>query len=219
MRLFAVIILTFLAIQPARAASEAHKALLASIPDGNSLTFRAYIGDTDLGRHKMRWTVQGDAVTVNIEIDLGARVLFLPVYSYKHRSQETWRDGHLAAIATTTDDDGDKFSVTGELKNQAFDIKSSAFTGTAPLPLAPTSYWAYSSLKKPNWLNTQSGAMLKTAVAAKGIETVKTRAGQVIAKRYDVSGDLDISLWYDERNRWVKSRFIAGGNTITYVLQ
>lgn len=204
---------------PASAASDAQRALLASVPDGNALTFRAYIGDTDLGTHKMRWALQGDTLTVNIEIDLGARVLFLPVYSYKHRSQETWRDGHLVAIATTTDDDGDKFSVNGELKGDAFQVKSTAFTGLVPLPLAPTSYWAYTSLKKPNWLNTQSGGLLKVTVTPKGVETVKTRAGNVKAKRYDVTGELDISLWYDERNRWVKSRFVAGENTVTYVLQ
>lgn len=219
MRFLFLAALAIAAAFPARAASEAHRALVASIPDGSALTFRAFIGDTDLGTHKMRWAVQGETVTVNIEIDLGARVLFLPVYSYKHRSQETWRGGSLAAIATTTDDDGDKFSVNGELKDGAFQVKSTAFNGAAPLPLAPTSYWAYASLKTPTWLNTQSGEILKKQVAAKGIETIKTRAGQIQARRYDVTGDLDVSLWYDARNRWVKSRFVASGNTITYVLQ
>lgn len=211
--------LAILSMRPGHAASDAHKALLASIPDGGTKTFRAYIGDTDLGTHNMRWTVQGDVVTVDIDIDLGASVLFLPVYSYKHRSKETWRDGALAAIETTTNDDGDKFFVTGELKGAGFDVKSTKFTGTAPLPLAPTSYWAYSTLKKPNWLNTQSGPLLKVAVAPNGVETIKTRAGDVKARRYDVSGELEISLWYDDKNRWVKSRFKAGENHITYILQ
>lgn len=219
MRLIAFLFLALTQTVSANAASDAHKALVASIPDGATVTFRAYTGDTDLGTHKMRWTVQGDVVTVNIDIDLGAKVLFLPVYSYTHRSKETWRDGSLAAIATTTNDDGDKTFVNGDLKGDGFEIKSSKFNGVAPLPVAPTSYWAYSSLKKPNWLNTQSGPLLKVSVASKGVETIKTRAGQIQARRYDVIGELDVSLWYDAKNRWVKSRFKAGDNTITYVLQ
>jgi hypothetical protein len=218
-RVLAFVFAMLLASVPVNASPEAQRALLASVPDGNALTFRAFIGDTDLGTHKMRWAVQGETLIVNIEIDLGARVLFLPVYSYKHRSQETWRGGNLVAIATTTDDDGDKFSVNGELKDGAFQVKSTKFTGAAPLPLAPTSYWAYSNLKTPTWLNTQSGEILKKQVAAKGVETIKTRTGEIKARRYEVTGDLDVSLWYDDKNRWVKSRFVAGGNTITYVLQ
>jgi hypothetical protein len=217
---FVLALIFIVALAPlAHAASSAQTELMASIPDGKTLTFRAYIDDTDLGTHTIRWTSQGDTITATIEIDLGARVLFLPVYSYKHRSQETWRDGHLVAISTTTNDDGDKFAVTGALKGEAFDVKATAFTGMAPLPIAPTSYWAYTSLKKPNWLNTQSGALLKAKITPKGVETVKTRAGQVKARRYDVTGGLDITLWYDDKNRWVKSRFVASGNTITYVLQ
>lgn len=217
--IFALLVVCFAAAGAARAASEAHQALVASIPEGNALTFRAYLGDTDLGVHKMRWSVSGQTVVVNIEIDLGARVLFLPVYSYKHRSKETWTDGVLTAISTTTDDDGKTFTVTGELKGNAFDVKGTEFTGAIPLPMAPTSYWDYGTLKKGTWMSTQSGQVLKVRVSPKGPETIKTRTGQIQANRYDASGDLEASLWYDARKRWVKSRFVVGGNTITYVLQ
>jgi hypothetical protein len=219
MRLLLIALLALALPAQAAATLDAQRALLASIPDGNAKTFRAFIGDTELGTHTMRWAVQGDVVTVDIKIDLRARVLFLPVYSYEHKSKETWRDGALVAIATTTNDDGDKTFVNGELKGAGFDVKSSKFNGVVPLPVAPTSYWAYSNLKKPTWINTQSGPALKVKVTPNGVESIKTRAGQIQARRYDVSGELDVSLWYDDKNRWVKSRFKAGDNVVTYVLQ
>lgn len=215
----AAVVACIVSLSPSRASPEAQAALVASIPDGNALTFRAFLGDTDLGLHKMRWTVSGETVVVNIEIDLGARVLFLPVYSYKHRSQETWTGGVLSAISTTTDDDGKKFTVKGELKGTNFEVRGTEFTGSIPLPMAPTSYWDYGTLKKPTWMSTQSGQVLSVKVASKGVESIKTRAGVIQANRYDVTGDLEASLWYDARKRWVKSRFVVGGNTITYVLQ
>lgn len=205
-------------VAPARA-DDAQKELTASIPAGNALTFKAFTGDTELGLHKMNWSVQGDAVIVKIEIDLGARVLFVPVYAYKHRSTETWRNGQLSAIVTSTDDDGDKEFVNGELNGDVFTVKSTLFNGNAPLPMAPTSYWNYANLKKPNWLNTQTGKMLKISARFVGEETIKSRAGEMRARRYDMSGDAELSLWYDAQNRWVKSRFAVDGTTITYVLQ
>lgn len=217
--LLAAVVLMSLVSATAHASIEAQKALITSIPDGNALAFRAYLGDTELGTHKMRWSVSGETVVVNIEIDLRARVLLVPVYRYQHRSQETWTGGVLTAISTTTDDDGESFALTGALKGGVFEVKSKDLNGPAPLPLAPTSYWSYASLKAPHWISTQSGKLLKFSVAPKGIETINTKGGDVKASRYDVSGDLDVSLWYDERKRWVRSRFKVGDNVITYVKQ
>jgi hypothetical protein len=216
----AAIVAQFAILAPAAFAdTAAQKQLMASIPASKSKAFKAYTGDTELGTHVMRWTVQGDTVIANVAIDLRARVLFLPVYSYEHRSQETWRNGDLVAIDTRTTDEGDKVSVKGELKDGKFQVASTKFNGAALLPLAPSSYWNYASLTKPNWLNTQSGAVLKIKIVPGAKEQVKTAKGMVEARRYEVTGDVPITLWYDASNVWVKSRFTVNGTTITYVLQ
>jgi hypothetical protein len=208
-----------LAALPAKADAASQKLLMASIPPSKVKTFKAYTGDNELGTHVVRWAVQGDTVTANISIDLRARVLFLPVYSYEHRSTETWRNGDLAAIDTRTTDDGEKFSVKGTLQGGSFQVASTRFNGAAPLPLAPSSYWNYASLTKPNWINTQSGAVLKIKIVPAGQEQVRTAKGMVQARKYEVTGDVPITLWYDSANVWVKSRFTVNGTTITYVLQ
>jgi hypothetical protein len=39
------------------------------------------------------------------------------------------------------------------------------------------------------------------------------------ARVYDVSGDLNMRLWYGVDGRWLKLRFVARGSEIEYVLR
>jgi hypothetical protein len=203
----------------ALAAAAAGAEWLQSIPPSRSIVFKAASGTTALGVHKVSFEVDGDAVTAKTEIDLGAKVLFIPVFKYQHRSTERWRAGQLLSIASTTDDDGEKSVLDGRTDGAQFRIQATGFAGVVPGPIAPTSYWNYENLRKSRWFSTQSGKVVTVSVAAKGVETIPIRGVPSPARRYEVTGDFAITLWYDAQNRWVKSRFTVNDSEIVYTLQ
>ncbi len=49
---------------------------------------------------------------------------------------------------------------------------------------------------------------------------IRTVTGSLAATRYDYTRDLQMSQWFDDRDRWVKSTFNApDGSVIEYTLQ
>ena len=69
-------------------------------------------------------------------------------------------------------------------------------------------------------LNAQKGTRERITVAAGGRENVRTLSGVIAATRYRYDGDVRMDQWFDDRGRWVRSRFVVfDGSTIDYVLQ
>jgi hypothetical protein len=83
----------------------------------------------------------------------------------------------------------------------------------------PTSYWHERTVGASQWLDTQSGRLMRSTVARLGSEPVETAKGHLTATRYRLEGDLSCELWYADQ-RWCKLRFGASdGSTIDYLLE
>jgi hypothetical protein len=52
------------------------------------------------------------------------------------------------------------------------------------------------------------------------IETIPADGGRkVIARRFSLSGDVQLDMWYDDRLGWTGLRFSRGGSVIRYERQ
>ena len=56
-----------------------------------------------IGRHVFRVSDDGAGRAVDIEADFDVRVLFVPLYRYRHRNVERWEDGCLFSVFDTDD--------------------------------------------------------------------------------------------------------------------
>ncbi len=73
-----------------------------------------------------------------------------------------------------------------------------------PTPTPPTPSQSGVTHDQKRLLNSQTGKLEKVRVRPKGTDRVETGAGEVAAKRYDLSaGKLNIELWYNDRLGWV----------------
>ena len=170
--------------------------------------FKVIRDSSDIGRHQVTATTQGDDLVVEIEIDLAVRILGFVGYRYEHRNREVWRGGALQSLDTTTNDDGDDFRVSLRRDDDGFQIDATQFSGNAPLDSAPTSYWNYANLSAPRWIDTQGGRVLNISISPS--ERVNGLERRV------VSGDFDLTLFYDDQREWRASAFDGQGEPVTY---
>ncbi|NJO38297.1 MAG: hypothetical protein HC871_12710 [Rhizobiales bacterium] len=81
-----------------------------------------------------------------------------------------------------------------------------------------TSYWNEASIGRGAWIDTQSGRLARSTVTPAPAEPVLVAGRKVLARRYDLDGDITCSLWY-AAGRWVRLLFVGeDGSKVTYAL-
>ena len=193
---------------------------LAVPAGGDEIVFRAYRNGDEIGWHRLAFRAEGEDLNVEVEIRFDVTFAFITLYSYRHRSRETWQGARLVGLDTTTEDGGDKFAVRAAARGDRLLVETGAGEVLdLPGDTLPTSYWHERTVGVSQWLDTQSGRLMRSTVERLGVEPVETAADRLSATRYRLEGDLSCELWYTDQ-RWCKLLFRASdGSTIDYVLE
>ncbi|MEM9045912.1 MAG: DUF6134 family protein [Pseudomonadota bacterium] len=160
----------------------------------------------DIGTHELSATLNGDRFEIDIMIDLRVRFLGVTAYRYELLNREVWKDGQILSVNSRVNDDGTKEFCKVENSGDELTVSGSRFSGVLPLDGVTTSYYSPAFLERQPWISTQSGDPQKIQIASAG--------GGV----WNVTGDLDTQLIYDDRGEWMGSNFDAGGEPGTYEL-
>ena len=200
--------------------------LLLATPYAQALqefNFKVLLDDREIGFHRFQVTRQDDRQTVDIEADFKVTFFAIPFYRYGHSNQEVWQSGCLESIQSTTNDNGDSFSVDGRRDQAGFSIstQSDAFNlnGSCVMTFA---YWNMEMLEQSALLNAQTGEYLPVEIEFSGEEVLKFDDQSVSASRYRLRNsdqELDISIWYETgTGRWLslESR-VADDRIIRYL--
>lgn len=199
-------------------------ALLAAIPalaDAGAArrAFRIIRDGEDIGGHSLAARRDGRRLTVEIDIEIAIQILGVTVYRYELTNREVWRDGRILSIDSTVNDDGESGFCRVRRKDDGLRIEGSAYSGPAPADAATTSYWSADFLTRGVWISTQSGEPLSVSAADQGIEVIESAAGPISCRRWAITGDLDLQLWYDAAGDWAANAFNAGGEIGRYRLE
>ena len=84
-----------------------------------------YKGDR-IGAHTVSHSFVAGQMRIATEIDLKVKALFFTVFSFSHRSEESWRDGRLVSLRSETVEHGETLQVAGEATAQGFRVVSKA---------------------------------------------------------------------------------------------
>jgi hypothetical protein len=180
------------------------------------LRFEVSRNGSEIGHHVLTFTQAGERLTVDIDIELRVRFAFITAYSYTHRNREEWEDGRLLGFSSRTDDNGTKHSVEARREGDELIVNGSEGRITAPTGILPGTYWHRRFLDEPTWINTQTGEIIEGTIAPRGAERIAGTDGEIEARRYRVTGDIDVDLWYADE-RWVKLAFDGpDGSRIDY---
>jgi hypothetical protein len=190
--------------------------LWAAIPIKEDIAFEVFRDGEPLGHHRVAFRREAEDLHVEIDIQLEVKLAFVTVFRYRHTNHEVWRDGHLVAIETKTDDDGERYWLSGRATEAGIVVEGSGGSFVAPADVMPTSYWNAEMVTKNRLLDTQRGRLIDVEIVPVGAEIVLVAGQPVDAQRYTVTGDLELDLWYATDGEWAKISFEARGAEVVY---
>ena len=187
-------------------------------PPGDRLSFDVMREGAKLGAHTLTFQQTGDGLTVRIAIDLAYKMAGITLYRYTHRASEVWSGGQVVSVDSETDDNGDRHRVTGRREPAGLVVQGTkASRYTAPDDALPSTHWNRGALDGP-WINMQDGRLMRPTVVPQGIEVIPVVGGTTQARRYVLSGDVELDMFYDDRG-WAGLVFVKGGAPIRYQRQ
>ena len=192
---------------------------LLSTPPGKTLGFAVVREKSKIGEHVLTFEDAGNGnLTVRVAVELRVGIGPIALFRYKHSAAEVWQNGQLAALDTTTNDDGTPNKVSGRSTPTGFMVEGTrAPLYTAPPEALPATHWNRKQLDGP-WINTQDGRLLHPVITPKGSSAIPTASGAMIAaNHFSTSGDAILETWYDDSPNWAGLSFKAGdGSDIVY---
>jgi hypothetical protein len=210
-----------------------------AFPYGDSHVFTAHRNGQMIGHHALRFRNESGQRHVATSTDLAVRLLGMNVYKFAYRCYETWSGDVFLGLTSETNDDSKKYLVRANhagdrlvVEREGAEPVFKASSGNTPAPkdasgrdilpahTLPSTHWNILQVQQNELLHTEYGMLYKVAVTKGARETIRTATSALPATRYDYTGDLQMTQWFDDRSRWVKSTFtVPDGSVIEYTLQ
>ncbi len=182
--------------------------------------FKVYLDGDEIGFHNFSMVQKENHQEIYTSARFNVKFLFINAYSYEHDNVEHWRGQCLKSINAVTNDNGDKFNVSGKVDNNKF-VVNTLDKQSAYLPCVKTfAYWDPEFLKESTLLNSQTGEMVEVKSLFIGNEIMTYKGEETEARRYRLSGEnLQIDLWYSDDDHWLALESLTeGGRIVRYAM-
>ena len=186
--------------------------------NNKNYVFEVFLNDKPIGTHTFEIRSKDDKTLVSTNAEFDINIFFLNVYSYKHQNSETWHNDCLLRLNASTDDNGNKTSVTAERVGNQTSITSKADTKNLTDCVRSFAYWNPSLLNADQLLNPQTGNMQPAALSPQGQEKISIQKRDISAFRYVLETENDkIDLWYNRDYEWIAlESIIKEGKVLRY---
>jgi hypothetical protein len=191
--------------------------MAAQIPS-ETMRFAIMRNGEQIGTHAIEISRTGMETNVRITTDIVVKVLFVTAYRLQHSATERWMNGQLAALNSTTDNNGTRHKVSATLGTSGLEVEADGKTSRADKNIFPASLWNPELMRRKTALDTQDGQVDPIAVTDDGMEDLSFGARAVKAHHYEIKGRYSQDIWYDERGRLVQVKLIGSdGSVISYM--
>jgi hypothetical protein len=186
--------------------------------------FRVYLDNAEIGSHKFTVTDAGSDREIRTEAEFNVKFLFFNAYQYRHWNTERWDGRCLDAIESETNANGDRYTVSGAVRDLGFVVSATLDDAedrsTLPECVATFAYWDRNFLRAPRLLNTQTGEYVEVEAELVGTDVVSVRGELVPSTRYRLTGtEIEIDLWYSQDGEWLALESVTdGGRRLRYEL-
>jgi len=185
---------------------------------GGDIVFSVWRSGSEIGQHRVSFAFEDGALAVRSVLDLVVKFLGVAVYRYKYESHELWRDGALARLDATQDDNGTRSSVEARQNDGKLAVTGPQAQETVSGFILPSTHWDPQVIEARRLLNTLDGKIDSVKLVPVGIESVPVGSGTIQAMHYRYTGAIQAESWYDAAGHWVKLRFPGkDGTEIDYV--
>lgn len=192
----------------------------AAVAEVREWRFDVFLDDAPIGYHRFELRPRGEKQLLESTAEFTVKVLFIPVYRYRHQSAETWEAGCLKRIAASTDDNGDRFEVDGAAGAYGFSVSNLDGRREIPGCVMTFAYWDKEFLGEKHLLNVQTGEYVDVTSRFAGDEVIEVDGQLRNAARYELLADgMRINLWYSSDGDWLGLESLTSkGRVIRYEL-
>jgi hypothetical protein len=190
------------------------------VPPGGRIAFAVFRNGRQVGEHDISFARDGDDLTVETNLAFTVTIAAIPVYTYTLFATEKWSDGVFQRVDSVVNNNGTQIEVHAHKIATGYDVKSINHTHpektypeyTAPPNTIPLTYWNKAMLNG-TVLNVATAHSYPPIVSSPGWNNVPTATdGTILAQRFDVTGKLHLSVWYDRMAQWAGLQFHLKGD-------
>jgi hypothetical protein len=207
-----------IALLPAVALADTHTPGVENLgPATDRWDFRVMLDDREIGQHSFERSTDGAVEEISIEARFKVKVLFVTAYRYTHDNRETWQNGCLQAISSSTNDNGTSYVVNGRESGDGFSLLRNESPSDLPLACVKTfAYWNPHILEADQLLNAQTGELKPVSVDYQGERELQLAGNSVVSDEYVIRiPDGEITVWYQQDNRqWLGLQTLTAGDRV-----
>jgi hypothetical protein len=171
----------------------------------------------DIGRQVLTFWCDRDRLVVDTTVDVAVRMLFLTIYRHEARYRGVWQGDRLIRFESHTDDNGKILEVFARAAGERVIIDGPKGQSQAPLNVVPNHPWNLEMIDSTVLFDPVDGRVLQVDVTNAGEEPIDADGHRIMARKYLVSSDVQLKLWYDESGMWVKSRMEHEQGAVTII--
>ena len=185
---------------------------------GERIVFDVKRNGTRVGTQTVTFKKSPDqSVKVGVALELAVKFLGMTVYRYDYRSDAIWRDGLLVQLSSKQNDDGEINEVRIVSSEDGLRVEGPKGVVVASANLFPTNHWNPGVIGSRQVIDTLNGSLAEVTITNEGRETITAQGKAISATRFVYRGDVNPTVWYDDRGRWVKFKFVAkDGSEVEY---
>ena len=184
----------------------------------SSVNFDVLLNDEIVGYSNLTHKKLKDGLEVLIDVEITPKFLGLKFMKYTLKNREVWKNKKLISIDANSSWFGKRYYVKGQREEGGFRIEGSAFSGVIKDTFATTSYFTPEFLKRKIWVSTQDGTPLEIKTRKLKNKKVSFNDKNYSVTEWEISGDLELTLQYDEQKNWVGSGFTVGKYPASFIL-
>jgi hypothetical protein len=184
-------------------------------PAKGRIAFQVVRDGADIGSHDLVFADAASGFDVTIAVDIAVKFGPITAFRYQLNGLEQWRDGKVFHVEASTNDDGRLLSMRADRDERGLWVwGSKAPRYLAPSDALPATHWNEAELRAP-WINPQDGRLLHPKVTPADVEQVSLGDDRTVpARRFDISGDARMQIWYGSALGWTALRFTARDSSL-----
>ncbi len=196
---------------PARAAAAALAlASLAAAPcagaaDGTRVyAFNAFLDGKPIGEHRFTVVTDGATRRVTSDADFTVRFLGFSAFHYRHHADERWTGDCVAALQSSTDDDGKPASVRLVKSGDTNEITTPTGSRAVDGCLMTYAYWNPALRTQSRLLDPETGRVDAVKIERVATARIPVAGQDVEADDWRISGrGAPIDVWVTAQGDWV----------------
>lgn len=185
------------------------------VPPSGKIAFRVLRNGAPIGEHHLAFTRSGGDLSVEINAALAVSLAGITLFRYQARAVERWSGSVFQTLDSYVNHNGTRLEVHAEPVAGGYSIcstKAGNYEYTGQPAMLPMTYWNKAMLQAMI-LNVETGRHYPAIVNSPGWNYLPTaEGGTLVAQRFDITGKLHLSLWYDRYGQWAGMAFHINGD-------